>query len=164
MDDTDDRWHFAKGLHFRSFRRLNITSGTTLVIKAVVGVNTILTHFTVGLKSGSLEVRTLVGGTDGGSFSETLPVFPCNSMTEVPAPAPTSQVVLTAGGTHTGGVERDVFYTQVASAGAQAQSTGAGQGDIRAVPPATFYFELIASGNESSVGTVHMRWEEHPSA
>lgn len=155
--------HFFKGRHYRSFRRLNIASGQTLVIKAVVPVNTILLDFNVALKSGSLEciVVSGPGAAEGGTFSETLPIFVCNSMTEVPVPA-AGQVVLTAGGTLTGGVERDVFYAQVASQGNQAAAQGAGQEDVRGVAPATFYFKFVASGADPAVGTVHMRWEERP--
>lgn len=155
--------HFFKGRHYRSFRELNIASGQVLVIKAVVPVNTILLDFKVDLTSGSLRCETVSGpgAVEGGSFSESLPVFSCNGMTEVPAPA-ANQVTLAAGGTLTDGVLRDVFFAQVASQGQQQQSVGAGQDDVRGVAPATFYFKFTASGGDSAQGVLHMRWEERP--
>lgn len=155
--------HFFKGRHYRSFKELNIASGSALVIKAVVPVNTILLDFKVDLTKGSLRCETLSGpgAIEGGTFDDPLPVFVCNSMTEVPEPA-ANQVTLTAGGTLTGGVLRDVFFAQVASQGQQQQSVGAGQEDIRGVAPATFYFKFIASGSDPSQGVLHVRWEERP--
>lgn len=155
--------HFFKGRHYRSFRELNIASGQVLVVKAVVPVNTILLDFKVDLIKGSLRCETLSGpgAVEGGTFNDPLPVFVCNSMTEVPAPA-VNQVTLTAGGTLTGGVLRDVFFAQVASQGQQQQSVGAGQDDVRGVAPATFYFKFTASGADPSQGVLHVRWEERP--
>lgn len=160
--------NFFKGLHFRSFLRLNIATGQKQVIKAVAPNNTILLDFNVQLKQGSLEVRTVTGPglVEGGSFSTPLPIFSCNSMSIVPGfpVVPTPQVTLDTGGSIvSGGVERDVFFCQIAGQGNQAQASGAGQEDIRGVPGlSTFWFEFIASGTDSAIGVLHMRWEERP--
>lgn len=157
--------HFFKGRHYRTFRELDLTPPAGLIIKAVVPVNTILLDFNVDLISGSLKVEVLTGGVEGGSFAEILPVFPCNSMTEVPVPA-ANQVVMTAGGTlaatPTPITVRDVFRAQVAAQGNQATGTGAGQDDVRGVPPGTFYFRLTSSGSDHAIGVLHARWEERP--
>ena len=162
--------HFFKGLHFRSFLRLNIATGQKQVVKAVVPTNTILLDFNVQLKQGALECRTVTGPglVEGGSFNTPLPIFACNSMTTVPGfpTIPVPEVTLDTGGSITsGGVERDVFFCQVSGQGNQASTSGAGQEDIRGVPGAAasvFWFEFIASGIEASAGVLHVRWEERP--
>lgn len=166
--------HFFKGRQFRSFQRLNITTGQKFVVKATVPVDTILTDFTVQLKQGSVEIRTVLAPvTESGSFNVALPIIPCNSMSIVegfPTNLPQPLVTLFSGGQIvSGGTERDVFYCQTAGQGNQSLAAGAEQEDIRGVPgspgtPSVFYFEFIASGTDNAIGVVHMRWEERPSA
>ncbi len=66
---------FFAGREFRTFRELNIAASTTFVIKAVVPIDVILFGLKVSIESGQLRLATVVGGTPGGSFSETLPIF-----------------------------------------------------------------------------------------
>lgn len=153
---------FFAGREFRTFRELNITTGTTLVIKAVVPVNVILFGLTLDIISGSVRQETVAGGTEGGSFSETLPIFGRNNMSERPTPFYTPQVVLTAGGTHTGGTTLDVIRLQTSNIGAQSSSVGSVEGDERGVAIGTYYFRLTASGADPTVGVFKARWEERP--
>lgn len=153
---------FFDGREFRTFRELDMASGSGLVIKAVVPLNIILFGLAVELISGSLRVETVAAGTEGGSFSETLPIFPRNTMSERPTPVYATQVSLTAGGTHTGGTTLDVIRAQTSGIGSQAGSVGAEGGDERGVGAGTYYFRLTASGTDPAVGVFRARWEERP--
>lgn len=151
---------FFGGREFRTFKELDIANGTTYVVKAVIPVDVILFGLELVLDQGFARVSSAVGGTAGGSFSETLPVIPRNAMSERPLPLYTPQVVLTAGGTHSGGTELDVIRLKVENAtGAQA-SVGNGEQDERGVAAATYYIRIANVGSGSVTGTFKARWEE----
>ena len=153
---------FFAGREARTFREIDLATGTTLVIKAVVPINIILFGLSLFLTNGSVKVETMVGGTEGGTFSETLPIFPRNTMSERPSPFYTPVVTLTAGGTHTGGTVLDVLLAQTTNVGSQSASVGVETGDERGVGAGTYYFRLTASGSGNSIGVFKARWEERP--
>lgn len=152
---------FFAGREFRTFRELNIAPSTTLVIKAVVPINVILFGLKALIEAGHLRLATVAGGTPGGTFSETLPIFGRNNMSERPTPFYTPQVVLTAGGTHTGGTEIDVLRLKANSNTNQASTVGAEGGDERGVAAATYHFRLEnLSATDAITGVFSARWEE----
>lgn len=152
---------FFAGREFRTFRELNIAASTTFVIKAVVPIDVILFGLKVSIESGQLRLATVVGGTPGGSFSETLPIFGRNNMSERPTPFYTPQVALTAGGTHTGGTEIDILRLKANANTNQASTVGAEGGDERGVAASTYHFRLQnLSGSDAVVGVFSARWEE----
>lgn len=154
---------FFAGREFRTFTEINIAASTTFVVKAEVPINVILFGLKVVIESGQLRLATVAGGTAGGTFSGTLPIFARNNMTERPEPFYTSQVVLTSGGTHTGGTEIDVFRLKVNANTNQASTVGAESGDERGVAAATYYFRLQnLSATDAVVGVFSARWEERP--
>lgn len=159
---------FFEGREFRTFKELNIAASQTYVVKAVVPLNIILFSLQVNLDAGALRLGTYVGGTEGGSFSETLPVFNANNMSagsdrrrSYSGALYTAQTALTAGGTHTGGTELDVIRLLVANASGQAQSVGNAPQDERGIAANTYYFRLLnLSGSGPVTGTFKARWEE----
>lgn len=151
---------FFVGREFRTFRRLSIGAGASLVVKAVVPVNIILFSLSLDLVDGWVDVETRVGGTPGGTFSETLPIFRRNTMTT--APVVVSQTVLTAGGTHTGGTVLDVLAARAAGATAQASSVGAAITNERGIAPNTYHFVLTNPGSGTALGVWSAWWEERP--
>jgi len=169
-DGPNRRWRvdvgqtgFFAGREFRTFRRLNITAGTMVVLKAVVPVNVVLFGLEAGIYQGLLDIETVVGGTEGGSFSETLPILPRNSMSERPTPFYTPVVVLTAGGTHTGGTVIDALVVKAADNSNFADSVGSVEGDERGIGAGTYYFRVQAiAGNGDVLGVFKARWEERP--
>lgn len=148
---------FFAGREFRTFRELNLTDAT-LVIKAVVPVDLILFGLEMTLTSGQIHIETVAAGTEGGTFSETLPIFPRNTMSERPTPVYTPLVQLTAGGTHTGGTLIDVLYNKTADNANFSASVGSSGGDERGIGAGTYYFRLVSTG--ASVGIFKARWEE----
>lgn len=149
---------FFDGRQFRTFKELNIALGATYVVKVVVPVNVILYGLELDLLSGEVKLASVVGGTEGGSFAETLPIFPRNTMTERPTPIYTPQVVITAGGTHTGGTVLDLVWMKVADNSNFSSTVGNVPGDERGVGPNTYYFRLNAIA--AATGVLRVRWEE----
>lgn len=147
---------FFEGREFRIFRQF--TTGQT--IRIVTPINCILAGLTLSLSAGYVTLSTYAGGTEGGTFAETIPVLPRNSMTERPTPYYTSQITWTTGGTHSGGTLLDVLELKTDSNTNRAVSVGDEVGDARGVGPGTYYYVLTAI--EPSVGTLHVRWEERP--
>lgn len=154
---------FFAGREFRTFKELNIPISSIYVIKAFVPINVILFGLSVGIEAGHLRLATVAGGTEGGSFSETLPIFGRNNMSERPLPLYTPVVALTAGGTHTGGTEIDILRLKSNNNTNQATTVGAEGGDERGVAAGTYYFRLQnLSATDAVVGVFSARWEERP--
>lgn len=161
---------FFEGREFRTFKELNIATSATYVIKAAVPVNLILFGLEADIDSGFLRIGTYVTGTEGGSFSETLPILGTNNMSAGKDHRATyngnftvyvAKVVLTAGGTHTGGIELDVLRLKTASITAQASSVGRASSDERGVAANTYYFRLSNLSSQDAVtGVFRARWEE----
>ena len=150
---------FFAGREFRTFREWSILTSGVFVIKAVTPINVILHSLSFELEAGQVRIETLLGGTEGGEFNETLPTLPRNTMTEVPQPAPTSQVSLTAGGTLTGGTLLDPLRGKTDTNTNRSVSVGASQGDERGVGPNIYYFRLTLTG---VIGIFKAWWEERP--
>lgn len=154
---------FFAGREFRTFKELiSVAAGAEYVIKAVVPINIILFGLELTIDDGQFRVGTYAGGTEGGTFSETLPRFSTNTMTEKPQPPYSPQVVLTAGGTHTGGTELDVIRLKTVGATGQAISVGNVISDERGVIAGTYYFRLLNFGSGTTTGVFKARWEERP--
>lgn len=147
---------FFEGREFRIFRQF--TTGQT--IRIVTPINCILTGLVLSISAGHVTLNTYAGGTEGGTFAETIPVFPRNTMTERPTPYYNSQLTWATGGTHSGGTLIDVLELKTDSNTNRAASVGGAVGDARGVGPGTYYYVLNAI--EPSIGTLHVRWEERP--
>lgn len=150
---------FFEGREFRTFKEWTTATTATYVIRAVVPIDIVLFSLQLALEAGTARVETVVGGTTGGTFSETLPIFPGNTMSTRPTPFYTNQVVLTAGGTLTGGTVLDVLRVKTADNSNFAASVGAAPTDERGVAANTYYFRITLSG---AIGIFKARWEERP--
>ena len=153
---------FFEGRQMRTFREIAIPTSTSLTLRFVVPINVILLVQGVELDDGSLRVTNAVGGTPGGTFSETLPVVPKNTMTERPTPLYTPQVVVTAGGTITGATTLDIHRIVAATATAQQSTVGNIVGDDRGIGANTYYVTYQNIGSGTATGTLFFIWEERP--
>ena len=154
---------FFAGREFRTFKELSIAISSTYVIKSVVPLNTIVFGVNANIELGNLRMSVVVGGTEGGSFSETLPILPRNTMTEIPQPPYVSQMVITAGGTHTGGTEIDVLRIKANDNSQFASTVGNVEGDERGIGANTFYLRVQnLSATDIITGVLSFRWEERP--
>lgn len=145
---------------FRTFRRIAVASGGTRVVKVVVPVNIILHSLKVDMVDGWVDVETRVGGTEGGTYAESMPILPRNTMDEQPAYSPV--VTALTGGTHTGGTVIDVIMARSAGATAQAFSVGSALSDERGIGAGTYYFVITNPGAGANNGTISAWWEERP--
>lgn len=150
---------FFAGREFRTFRELSIAQAAILVIRAVVPVDTILLNLTLRLDAGIVRLSTIAAGVAGGVFAETLPIIGKNRMASAPVIAP--QIVLTAGGTVTGGTTIDIMRVAAQSqGGTAASSVGGSTDDARGILPGTYFFKLESIGSETATGTFSAFWEE----
>lgn len=150
---------FFAGREFRTFKEWDVAATETYVIKAVVPINIILFELGVNLEQGSVRIETLVGGTEGGTFAEELPIFPTNTMTEKPQPPYENQVLLTAGGTLTGGTLLDPLRAKTDGNTNRSSSVGTDSGAERGVGANTYYFRVTLT---NAIGVFKARWEERP--
>lgn len=153
-----DQTSFWEGLQYRTFREISIASGTTAVFKVVVPVDTVLYDVSLTLDAGAIRLRTVSGGTEGGTFSTPLPILRKNTMTD--APNIPAQNAITTGGTHTDGTDIDVIRLVVAGATAQQSSIGSKAYDQRGVGPGTYYWKLENISNSTATGVFSAFWEE----
>lgn len=153
---------FFAGREFRTFKEFSIATSATYTIKVVVPLNAILFAQGVELDAGSLRITNATLGTEGGTFSETLPVIGKNNMSERPTPLYTPQITFTAGGTHTGGFVFDIHRVVAATATAQQFTVGAVTADERGVAAGTYYVKYENIGNATATGTLWFFWEERP--
>lgn len=159
---------FFAGREVRTWYEFSITGGTERIIKAVLPIDIILTEIDITITQGELKAYTLLSdGTEGGSFSTSLPILPANTMASRPldtggtvyAPVTT----LTTGGTYTGGTAIDLVWLKTDANSNKALGVGASQGSERGVAAATYYYRLQAIGGTAATGIFKGRWEERPS-
>ena len=154
---------FFEGREFRTFKELNVPPLTTYVIKIVVPVDIVFTQFDSAIELGHMRLASMVGGTEGGSFSETLPIFKRNNMAVGPNKRydPSTMLSFTAGGTHTGGTELDVVRVKASSQQVQSTTVGSNAGDERGVGIGTYYFRIQnLHATDALIGMIHASWEE----
>lgn len=150
---------FFEGREFRTFKEWSSSTTATYVVKVVTPVNLILQELNILCEEGTGRVRTIFGGSEGGTFAENLPKFSTNTMSEKPQPPYATQVLLTAGGTHDGaGTVLDVLRVKTSGNSNFSSSVG-GVTSVRGVGAGTYYFIFELS---AFVGLFKARWEERP--
>lgn len=153
---------FFEGRQARCFKEFSIAAGATYTIKFVVPINIILMTQGVELDAGSIRITNTVGGTPAGTFSETLPIVPKNTMTERPTPLYAPVVVATAGGSVSGFTTLDIHRVVAATATAQQVTVGNQVGDNRGIGANTFHVLYENFGAGTATGTLFFIWEERP--
>lgn len=155
---------FFAGREFRSYLRLNIAASGVLVLRAVSPIDFILFILRAAISSGELDVSSRIGGTPGGTFT-TVPAFRTNSMSSIPQPPYTQQVILSSGGTLnlTGSTEISAFQVKANANTNQASSVGSVEQDERGIAAGTYYVVLTnLSATDAVHGIFDLRWEERP--
>lgn len=157
-----DQTHFWEGRGYRSFKELSVAAGATYVIRVVVPADTILNYMSLALSDGQLKLNTIAGGTAGGTFAETIPIFKTNNMTvgENRLADRASTIVATGGGTVTGGTLLDVVIVKTSGATGQATTVGDSVSDARGIAVGTYYFSFFNGGSGTATGVFHLAWEE----
>jgi len=151
---------FFAGREFRTFYEFSIPSGQTRVIKVISNVDTILQTFGAELELAELRIELRVGGTEGGSFGTSLPVLKTNVMTT--SSNYTSQITMSTGGTHTGGVVVDVLTLFSGANPNKAAASTATEASPQGFSEGTFYIVLTNTDGNDAIGIFRARWEERP--
>ncbi len=157
----DGQTSFFLGTQARTFKELNIAAGTSYYVKIVVPVDVVLFDVNTVLDNGTIRITTLANPVFSGTWSETLPVIPKNTMASRPSPYYVPQVSLTAGGTATG-VAIDIVRLSVSNSSAKAQSVGSQPYSERGVAAGTYCWQIENIGTGSATGTFSSWWEERP--
>lgn len=156
----EDQTAFWAGREGYIFHEFSILTTGVQVIKVVAPVNTRLQRFTVELDLASIRLELVAGGTEGGTFSNTIPIFKSNTMTT--ASGYTPQVTMTYGGTHTGGTIVDVL-TVISGDKLQKATAATATEDLPVgFPPGTYYIRIINTDGATASGIFRAHWEELP--
>jgi len=148
---------FFAGREFRTFREFATAFTGTYIVKVIAPVDYIIFEIGAECDGGQIRLESVAGGTEGGSFAETLPVIPRNSMLDAPAHAP--QLELTAGGTLTGGTTLDVLRLKTDTNSQRRFSIGENINSERGNGPGTIYLRATCT---DFTGVIRGWWEERP--
>lgn len=162
---------FFEGREFHMIREISLPTATTLILKVVVTVPTVVHGLDAHIDAGHLRIAIVSGGTEGGTFVPltTGNVHPANSMPaghngklrRLYGAAPwVPRSTWSEGGTLTGGDEIDILRLLVANASGQASMIGAQSGSEHAFPAGTYYLRIQNLSNGTTTGVVKARWEE----
>jgi hypothetical protein len=151
---------FFAGREARTFYEFSIATGASQVIKVVAPINTIVQNFALELDIASLRLELVAGGTEGGTFSTSLPIFKTNTMTT--ASTYTPQVTMAVGGTHTGGTVVDLLTAISGDKLQKATAITATEDQPQGFPAGTYYIRLINTDGATATGIFRARWEERP--
>lgn len=129
---------YMEGRCFRFFHEF----ATSAVLRFVATKPCLLTEQVLYVDAGVARLTTYADGTPGGTFTTSTNLYPRNGL--VPY---TLGLAVAAGGTHTGGIVRDVVRVN-AGAGAGAVSRISSN---RMLPPGTYYIKIDVTGTTSGV-------------
>lgn len=134
---------FIQGRSYRAYKEF--TANTVLRFTATKPF--MLTLQSLWVDTGAARATVSVGGTAGGTYTALPTVFARNGTVQ-PVPAP--DVLITQGGTITGGTEREVL--RVAAGNAAVASGSGGQiGTVRLLPAGSYYISIVVTGATSGV-------------
>lgn len=151
---------FTTGRQFRAFHEFDpLLVGESFVIKVATPINITLFDLALNIDSGSVRYYSVVGGTEGGTFSPVQTIFPKNNRDDRPSPFYVSQVSVSIGGTVTGGVVTDIARIKTGT-NKQRSSVLEQTQSIRGVSPNTYYLVIENNGNSDATGVFYAFWEE----
>jgi hypothetical protein len=151
---------FFAGREARTFYEFAIPTGEEQVIKVVAPINTIIQNFGGELHLAELRIELRYGGTEGGTFATSLPIFRTNTMTS--ASTYTPQITMATGGTHTGGTTVDLLHLFSGDNQNKAVDSSASEEQPQGFPAGTYYIHLINVDGATATGIFRARWEERP--
>lgn len=149
---------FLAGRQYFTFYEFSIAQAATRVIKVVITSDTIMRDFFVDLVTSNLTAEIVSGGTEGGTFSTSLPMLRTNNMSSVPARASTT--TMTTGGTLSGGTTLDKFILYAGNNENQSTRQNGGEQFPVGFPAGTYYVRLTNTGSTTALGLFKARWSE----
>lgn len=149
---------FFAGREFSTFYEFSIPQNQTYTLKAFTGVDVFLQSFIIDCWTGQLRVEWYAGGTDANPFLIDVPVFRTNNTAGADF-SYTTQTIMKANGTHTGGTLVDVIQL---NAGNKDNAVESGSSDPIGFPAGNYYIKIINKANQTTTGVFKARWEERP--
>lgn len=149
---------FFAGRECYTFYKFSIETASSVVIKIVSTQDTILQIFGASLNVASLDIELMQGGTEGGTFSNSLPIFRTNEMSEAPSYTPTTTMAL--GGTHNGGTMLNVLQLRAGTPAEQAVEIAASNELPFGFSAGNYYIRLVNVDKATATGVFRARWEE----
>lgn len=126
-----------EGKAFRVYREFSANT----VIQFVADTDFALDSQLLSLLEGEARLEIMTGGTPGGIFTPLATHFNKKLIGTPVAPS----FVIGAGGTHTGGTEREVLTVKTATGGNGAAAATESQGK-RLLPAGTYYMRITVTG------------------
>ena len=148
----------AENRQYFMFHEFSIAAGASEVIRVVVAGNTVMNAFSIKVMAGKARVEIVAGGTPGGTYDQSVPVFPVNGMTTA-APRNTT-TTMTSGGTLTGGTVMDLFLVNTGDNVNQSSGVSVGEDFALGFPAGTYYIRVTNTDNSASSGLVKALWTE----
>lgn len=111
---------------------------------------------------GDISMEPIVGGTGGGSFSTTIPVWGKNRSKFRPQPIYTPQVAVDTGGTVSGGQVSETLRAKTSGATAQQQSVGGTIETKRDLPAGVYYLRFTNNAGSAAQAIFALEWNEIP--
>lgn len=151
LNPTDNKQYFF-------FHEFSLAAAAVEVVRVVITGNTIMQAFSIKVMAGKARIEIVSGGTAGGTYSQSVPVFPINGMTTAPARATTT--VVTSGGTHTGGTVMDLFLVNTGDNVNQSSGLTSGEDFAIGFSAGTYYIRVTNTDNSSTTGLIKALWTE----
>jgi hypothetical protein len=147
---------FWQGRQFRAYKEFTLAAGASLTLRVVASKPFILQAQDLYTEEGSCRAVVRALGTPSGAWSTLSTVNPKFRI----GMEPVSTIVLSEGGTYTGGQEREVLRGASATGGAtKLSSAGSSLAGWRGLPASTFYITITA-GADGCIGIYSIEWED----
>lgn len=151
LSPTSNRQYFM-------FHEFSLAAAAVEIVKVVVVGDTIMNAFSVKVMSGKARIEIVSGGTEGGTFNQSIPKIPVNGMSTAVPRASTS--TFTSGGTLTGGTVNDLFLVNTGDNTNQSSGITSGEDFAIGYPAGTYYIRITNTDNSTSAGLVKALWTE----
>jgi hypothetical protein len=147
---------FWEGKEFRAYREFSVTD-TSIILRFRATTPFLLTFQSLDLIQGEMRATIVTGATPSGVWSAIPTVVAKNRISSNPV----STQAIEAGGTYTGGTEREVLLAAAGTGGpVSAQGNGQNLAGIRGLPAGDYYITLTAVG--LTRGVYSIEWEDVP--
>lgn len=147
---------FWQGRQFRMYREFTLTAGQVVTLQWVATEPFLLQHQSLLLVGGDARAVIVTGATPSGTFT---PISTVNPKYRIGID-PVSTVTVSAGGTVTGGTEREVLLCAASTGGATKSALGeTALPSTRGLPATTFY-QTITAGANGATGIYAVEWED----
>ncbi len=152
---------FFAGREFRVFQEFSVGSGLSQVWRFdATQIEFILQHVAVQCWESAAKFELLAeGGTEGGTFATPVATRRTNRMITADLTY-ASQMVVSTGGTYTGGVVTESTELNTGS-GSGRHHEAANDTRPYGVPKGVYYLKVTAIGGTAR-GAINVRWEERP--